>query len=196
LGGQSGSAQSYDASGRLTGIDPISVRYRTPTVAIKNRCRKKPQAKGIAGTDGTIDHMEIVIEKDNITTLNEMLISIANCSYGGGGEKDRAGKQRARTIPGRDPLWNTRAKDERGEDIFIRTREAASYITGEFYTMMEVFCVSENLGCLPFAGGWAEQPAWIAQALSVLTVEKWRVDEEERESARLKEEDVRKHGRR
>jgi hypothetical protein len=39
----------------------------------------------------------------------------------------------------------------------------------------------ENLGCLPFAGGWAEQPEWITQALSVLKVERWKIDEEERE---------------
>ena len=108
----------------------------------------------------------------------------------------RAGKHQARTAPGRDPLWNSRAKDERGQDIFIRTSEAVSYITGESYTMLEVFYTSENLGCLPFGGGWAEQPVWIAQALSVLKVEKSRVDEEERESKRKEEEDRRKYGRR
>ena len=93
-------------------------------------------------------------------------------------------------------MWNSRAKDERGEDIFIRTREAASYITEEFYTMLEVFYTSETLGCLPFGGGWAEQPVWIAQALSVLKVEKSRADEEARENKRKEEEDRRKHGRR
>ena len=108
----------------------------------------------------------------------------------------RAGKHQARTAPGRDPLWNSRAKDERGEDIFIRTSEAASYITEEFYTMLEVFYTSENLGCLPFAGGWAEQPAWITGALSTLKVEKYRVDEEERKLKQKEEEDRRKYGRR
>ncbi|MDR1575598.1 MAG: hypothetical protein LBS37_06290, partial [Treponema sp.] len=108
----------------------------------------------------------------------------------------RAGKHLARTAPGRDPLWNSRAKDERGGDIFIPVSKAASYITEEFYTMLDVFYTSENLGCLPFAGGWAEQPAWIAQALSVLKVEKYRVDEEERTLKQREEEDRRKHGRR
>jgi hypothetical protein len=108
----------------------------------------------------------------------------------------RAGKHQARTAPGRDPSWNSRAKDERGEDIFIRTSEAASYITGDFYTMLEVFYITENLGRLPFAGGWAEQPAWITGALNTLKVEKCRVDEEERALKQREEEDRRKYGRR
>jgi hypothetical protein len=81
---------AFNGNKKLPATDQISVRYRTPTVAIKNRCRKRPQAKGIAASNGSIDHMEIVIEQDSVTTLNEMLISIANCSYGGEGEKDRA----------------------------------------------------------------------------------------------------------
>jgi len=40
------------------------------------------------------------------------------------------------------------------------------------------------MGCLPFAGGWAEQPEWITQALTVLKVERYKVDEEEREAKR------------
>jgi hypothetical protein len=81
---------SFNKNKELPATDQISVRYRTPTVAIKNRCRKKPQAKGIAAADGSLDHMEITVEKDSVTTLTEMLVSIANCSYGGEGEKDRA----------------------------------------------------------------------------------------------------------
>jgi len=53
----------------------------------------------------------------------------------------------------------------------------------------------ENLGCLPFAGGWAEQPEWITQALAVLKVERWKADEEEREAKRQEEEDRRKYVR-
>jgi hypothetical protein len=81
---------AFNRNRELPAADQIAVRYRAPTVAIKNRCRKKPQAKGIAAADGSLDHMEIVVEQDNVTTLNEMLVSIANCFYGGGGEKDRA----------------------------------------------------------------------------------------------------------
>jgi hypothetical protein len=98
--------------------------------------------------------------------------------------------------PGRDPPWNTRAQDERGQEIFIPTSKAAAYVTEEFFAALEVFCMTENLGCLPFAGGWAEQPAWITQALAVLKIEKWRVDEEGRELERQAEEDGRKHGKR
>ena len=79
---------SFNGNKELPATDQITVRYRTPTLAIKNRCRKKPQAKGIASANGSIDRMEIIIEKDEITTLNEMLISISNCSYGGSDGKE------------------------------------------------------------------------------------------------------------
>ncbi|MCL2765959.1 MAG: hypothetical protein FWD40_11890 [Treponema sp.] len=53
----------------------------------------------------------------------------------------------------------------------------------------------ENLGCFPFAGGWAEQPEWIIRALSTFKIERWKVDEEERELKQQLEEDSRKHVR-
>jgi hypothetical protein len=80
---------SFNKNRELPATDQITVRYRMPTVAIKNRCRKKPQARGIASKSGDIDRMEIIIEKDDISTLNEMLVSISGCSYGDGG-KDHA----------------------------------------------------------------------------------------------------------
>ena len=76
----------FNGNKNIPATDQITVRYRTPTVAIKNRCRRKPQAKGIAAPSGTLDRMEIVVEKDEIATLNEMLVSISNCSYGAGGQ--------------------------------------------------------------------------------------------------------------
>jgi hypothetical protein len=51
-----------------------------------------------------------------------------------------------------------------------------------------VFHTTLNLECLPFGGGWAEQPAWITAALEILKVEKWRADEEEREERRREAE--------
>jgi len=81
---------SFNGNRTLPATDQITVRYKTPTVAIKNRCRKKPQAKGIASASGSIEKMEILIEKDDIATLNEMLVSISNCCYGGGDGKDVA----------------------------------------------------------------------------------------------------------
>ncbi len=61
---------------------------------------------------------------------------------------------------------------------------------------MEVFVISENMGCLPFSGGWAEQPAWITNAISVLKVERYNIDNEERETKRQEEEDRRKYDKR
>ena len=80
--------------------------------------------------------------------------------------------------------------------MFIPVQSAASYITEEFYAALEVFCTSENMGCLPFAGGWAEQPEWITQAITALKVERYKVDEEEREIKRQEQEDTKKHGKR
>jgi hypothetical protein len=97
---------------------------------------------------------------------------------------------------GRNPLWNTRVKDERGQDVFIPVQDAAKYITEEFYAALEVFSVSENMGCLPFAGGWAEQPEWITRAIYILKAERRKVDEEESEMKRQEQEDAKKHGRR
>ena len=86
-------------------------------------------------------------------------------------------------------LWNTRVKDERGHDVFIRTHDAAAYINEEFFAAVDVLYTCETLGCLPFAGGWAEQPEWIVRALSVLKTERWKADEEEREQKHKQEED-------
>ena len=97
---------------------------------------------------------------------------------------------------GRNPLWNTRVKDERGNDVFIKTLDAASYINEEFCAALDVFCTSENMGCLPFSGGWAEQPEWITQAILILKVERWKIDEEEREIKRQEQEKAGKHGKR
>jgi hypothetical protein len=98
--------------------------------------------------------------------------------------------------PGRNLLWNTRVKDERGQDVFILVRDAAAYITEEFYAALEVFCVSEKMGCLPFSGGWAEQPEWITKAIFVLKVERCKIDEEDREIKRQEQEGAKKHGKR
>ena len=77
--------------------------------------------------------------------------------------------------------------------MFISVKDAPSYITEEFCDALDVFYMCENLGCLPFAGGWAQQPEWITQALSVLKVERWKADEEERKAKQQEEEDRRKY---
>ena len=75
---------NFNKNRELSATDQITVRYRQPTLAIKNRCRSKPQAKALSGSDGRITGMEITIEKDELATLKEMLISISNCAYGEG----------------------------------------------------------------------------------------------------------------
>jgi len=80
----------FNGNKKLPATDQITVRYKTPTIAIKNRCRSKPQAKGIASADGKIEHMEITIEKDSVNALNELLVSISNCSYDDGEGKKKS----------------------------------------------------------------------------------------------------------
>jgi len=80
---------TFNKNKDLSETDQIRVRYRIPTVAIKNRCRRRPQAKAIASGTGGIDRMEIAIEKDELSTLNEMLISISNCSYESDGKEQK-----------------------------------------------------------------------------------------------------------
>jgi hypothetical protein len=98
--------------------------------------------------------------------------------------------------PGRNPLWNTRVKDECGWDVFIPVKDLAAFLTEEFFTALEVYCLSENMGCLPFAGGWAEQPEWITLAISTMKVERFNVDKEESEKERQEQEDTKKYGKR
>jgi len=73
---------SFNKNKDLPSTEQITVRYRYPTLAIKNRCRSKPVAKGISGADGRVEKMEITVDKDELATLREMLISISNCTYG------------------------------------------------------------------------------------------------------------------
>jgi hypothetical protein len=68
--------------------EQITVRYRYPTTAMKNRCRRKPQAKALSGRDGAVNGFEVIVEKDDIQTLNEMLLSISGCSYLNGDKKE------------------------------------------------------------------------------------------------------------
>jgi hypothetical protein len=79
----------FNGNKNLPVTDQITVRYKTPSITIKNRCRKKPQAKGISSADGNLEHMEIVVERDDISTLKEMLVLISNCSYSGNDGKNQ-----------------------------------------------------------------------------------------------------------
>ena len=61
-----------------------------------------------------------------------------------------------------------------------------SYLSDEFFQCYNVYRMSEDLGCLPFAGGWAQQPEWIIRAIMLFKREAalW----EQREYAERKNE--------
>jgi len=79
---------SFNKNKELSDVEQIRVRYRTPTMAVKNRCRRRPEVKAISSGTGSVNSMEITIERDDVTTLKEMLISISNCSYEGDDNKE------------------------------------------------------------------------------------------------------------
>lgn len=74
--------------------------------------------------------------------------------------------------------WVTGVKDDEGKDIIILQKDAVNYLTDNFYICWYVYCMTENLGTLPFAGGWAEQPFWITEALAILKVEESKMEAE------------------
>ena len=90
---------AFKGNRELSAADQITVRYRIPTVAIKNRCRSRQKARGISAPDGKMEHIEISIEKDDNAVLNEMLISISNCTYSEG-----PGKKTCAVISAQDLL--------------------------------------------------------------------------------------------
>jgi hypothetical protein len=56
-------------------------------------------------------------------------------------------------------------EDGGGGRIFVRFSDMASYLTDEFFQCWNVYRISEELGSLPFSGGWAEQPEWMVRAI-------------------------------
>ena len=76
-------------------------------------------------------------------------------------------------------LWDTRILDQNGKNIFIKRKELASYLDEYFWSAMELYCMTETLKSLPFAGGWAEQPAEIITVLALLKTENAKWEEEQ-----------------
>lgn len=83
-------------------------------------------------------------------------------------------------------LWNTRVKDDEGHDIFIRRCDFKNYLTEDFYRALRIFAMSENLGCLPFSGGWAEQPADLMEVIELFKIEENTWEQEEIEKSKNK----------
>ena len=76
-------------------------------------------------------------------------------------------------------LYDTRLKNEDGSSLFIKRKDFRTYMSEYFWSALEVYILSENLDCLPFAGGWAEQPAEITTILNLFRVEKSLWDKEQ-----------------
>lgn len=77
----------FNGNKELQSSDQIVVTYRTPTTVIKNRCKPNVQTKAISDRAGNIDHMEFEMETDEVTLLNQLIISISGCSYDDGKEE-------------------------------------------------------------------------------------------------------------
>lgn len=78
-----------------------------------------------------------------------------------------------------DVLYDTRLKNEDGSSLFIKRKDFKTYMSEYFWSALEVYILCENLECLPFAGGWAEQPAEITTILNLFRVEKSAWDKEQ-----------------
>ena len=97
-------------------------------------------------------------------------------------------------MPGREALpWSTGIKDEDGKEIVIPTCDAKQYVNEEFFRCYRLYCTSEALKCLPFAGGWAEQPEWAVTALLVIGQEQRRYEREMAEEERKRKSNGRKY---
>lgn len=70
-----------------------------------------------------------------------------------------------------DLLWPTGVKDENGSVIAIPTSAAKDYVSEDFRQAYRMYLITETLGCLPFGGGWAEQPDWVVTALTAFKSE-------------------------
>lgn len=86
----------------------------------------------------------------------------------------------------RHRLWESGVKDSEGNVIMIPRHRLKDYMTDEFWTALFIWNRTENLGCLPFAGGWAEQPGFISEVLNLFKVEQAAWDKAQWEKDRNK----------
>ncbi len=89
-------------------------------------------------------------------------------------------------------LWNTHVKDAAGNDVFIRRGDVPRYMTDYFWSCLRLWVLTENLGALPFGGGWADNPHEIVQVVNALRVASSQYDEEQRERRSAHDAEVRK----
>lgn len=83
-------------------------------------------------------------------------------------------------------LWDSGVPDADGNSILVPRSKLKEYMTDEFWLALYIWNRTENLGCLPFAGGWAEQPGYIAEILNLFRVEQAAWDKAQWEKERNK----------
>lgn len=83
-------------------------------------------------------------------------------------------------------MWNTHVKDEEGKEIFIKRSEIKGYLDEYFWSALNIYFMTENMSCLPFSGGWAEQPEEITTVIALFRVEQSKWESEEWEKTKNK----------
>ena len=103
-------------------------------------------------------------------------LAIAFRAYKEGVYKHEYAKRRG------EVLWNTHLKenkDGKEVDIFIKRKDIKTYLDEYFWSALHVYFRTENMQCLPFFGGWAEQPAEIVSVIALFRVEQSKWEKEE-----------------
>lgn len=72
----------FNGNSALSQNEQIVVTYKNPTVQMRERLIPRPQSKGQASANGSVDTFEIVLADPNKTQiLKEMIQTISNCAY-------------------------------------------------------------------------------------------------------------------
>ena len=72
----------FNGNNALSQNEQIVVTYKNPTVQMRERLIPRPQSKGQASANGSVDTFEIVLADPNkAQILKEMIQSISNCAY-------------------------------------------------------------------------------------------------------------------
>ena len=78
----------FNGNRELPAAERIVVKYKNPTVAMRERLISRPEVKSHADTDGKLDGVDIAMgEINKAAALREMLVSISGCSYEDNGEE-------------------------------------------------------------------------------------------------------------
>lgn len=72
----------FNGNNELPQNEQIVVTFKNPSVQMRERLIPRPQSKGQASVEGSLDTLEIVLVDPNKTQiLKEMIQSISNCAY-------------------------------------------------------------------------------------------------------------------